>query len=190
MPLMNWSRFKPSKNAVFAILLIGSGLALKLPPGFSDWTKHVMQHLGPCQHVAYSSAFRATQAVAAIDESETVSRLKLENSTPRHSLMSLAGEVESLRREKAGLMNIRENFIPRELPLMRARIVSRDIVASRDGLVIDRGASRKVGDRDWVASRFFIDEGATAGLDAGQVALVRESLLGRIEQVKIGRAHV
>lgn len=187
---MNVLRFRPSRNVVFGLLLALSALSLKLPPAVSDSLKHIGHYLVPFQSAAYDAARSATASVADMDESSRIEELTRERDALSNALISQTAELDRLTKENRRLSAIRIAVMPEPVPLQPARVVGRDIVAARDALLISRGKSRNVAHRDWVASRFFIDRGAAAGLDSEQAVFARESLLGRVEQVSTYMARI
>jgi len=187
---MNLTRFKPSRNVVFGILLALSALALKLPPGCTDPAKHVAQHLVPVQNLAYDAARAAAGSVAGVDESSRIEELTRERDALTHALISQRAELDRLTSENHRLTALRKAVMPEYVALQNARIVGRDIVADRDAVLIGRGKSRNVANHDWVASRFFVDRGEVEGLESGQAVFARESLLGRVEQVSPYMARI
>ena len=187
---MAWTRFRPSRNVVFGILLALSALALKLPRGCTDPAKHITQHLVPFQDAAYSAARNTAASLAGVERSPEVDDLTRQRDALAQALQSQYAELEELRAENQRLSAIRKAVMPEPVPLQSAKVVGRDIVASREALLIGRGDRKNVADRDWVASRFFVDKGSEAGLDNNQMVFSRESLLGRVEQVSPYMARV
>lgn len=187
---MNLTRYRPSRNVVFGFLLALSALSLKLPPAFSDGLKHIGHYLVPFQSAAYDAARGATASVAHVDESARVEELTRERDSLSYALMSQTAELDRMTAENRRLSAIRTAVMPEPVPLQPARVVGRDIVAARDAVLIGRGKSRNVAHRDWVASRFFINQGALAGMENEQAVFARESLLGRVEQVSQYMARV
>jgi len=187
---MNLTRYRPSRNIVFGFLLALSALSLKLPPAFSDGLKHIGHYFVPFQSAAYDAARAATASVADVDESSRIGELTRERDALAFALLSQSSEVDRLTNENTRLSAIRTRVMPEPVPLQPARVVGRDIVAARDAVLIGRGKSRNVAYRDWVASRFFIDRGAAAGLESEQAVFAREALLGRVELVSSYMARV
>jgi len=187
---MNLTRFRPSRNMVFGILLALSALSLKLPPAFSDALKHVAQYLVPIQNLAYDAARATAASVAGIEESSQFEALTRQRDAMAHALLSQRVELDRLAAENQRLTALRNAVMPEYVALQNARIVGRDIVASRDALLIGRGKSRNVAYHDWVASRFFVDRGEVEGLEDGQAVFARESLLGRVDQVSPYMARI
>lgn len=179
---MTWTRYRPSKKAVFVMLMIASALALKLPETWTDPLKHVVQALVPAQDLVSGVARRAIDSVEPPDRDAAAERNRRKRALS-NALVSQSARIQSLLAENARLSALRESVLPRTIPLLRARVVARDIVAIRDGLLVNRGSKRDVRQKDWVASRFFVDRGEFSGLRAGHAVLARESIVGRVELV-------
>ncbi len=185
---MPWTRYRPTKRAVFWFLMVASALALLLPRAWSDSLKHAGQFLVPAMDWQYSVAHRTAVSLAGLEPSSQepgLPRQALEN-----QLASEMGANRQLREENARLRALRENDVHWTFPLLPAKVVARDIVAWRDSLLAERGSSRAVRRKDWVASRFFVDRGQASRVEAGQVVLARECLLGRVELVSPYMARV
>lgn len=180
---MAWTRYRPSKRAVFVLLMLASGLTLALPPRWTDQLKHVVQLLVFAQHPLRQAALRATNAVSNLDADPALGRLVRERQALQNALVSRHAEIDRLRAEIGRLSAIRERVVPPHLPLLRATIVADDIVASRDIVFTNRGGSRNVRRGDWVASGFFVDQGSLGGATPGQAVLAAETLVGRVDTV-------
>ncbi len=177
---MSFSPTRLSRNTVFALLLLLSGIALFLPPHWTDWLKHSIQLVVPVQDLTRTAAWRAVGHVSSIGVEQTVPAA----SEPLlHELASQQLRNLQLEQELAELRALRERQLPTSVPILDARIVARDIASTRDAALVSRGTLRGAGWRDWVASRFFVNRGAISELDAGQSVLARECLVGRIELV-------
>ena len=178
---MVWTRYKPSQRGWFIGLLVLSALALCLPPRWSDAFKHVVQIMVPAEDLLYAAGHRTVQSMKGIGEehaSEQMEREALVRALAAQCLLA-----EQLRKEMADLQALREGCAPLNITILPAKVVARDIVASRDSLLVEQGSYRGIGWRDWVASHVFVQQGYENGVDPGQAVLTRECLLGRVEQV-------
>lgn len=178
---MPWSRYKPSKRSTCGLLLILSALMLLLPKSWSDAAKNSAQLLVPAQHSLRALAHRGTISLTGLDPASDSDRV-----TRQATLLELGSLVASnkdLEEENRRLRNLRSGLLSANLPLLPAKIVALDIVAWRDAVLVESGSSHGARHHDWVASRLFTNQGHAAGVEAGQIVLARECLLGRIEQV-------
>lgn len=181
---MAWNRYRPSRRAVFAVLMVASAAALLLPAGWTDPLKHVVQLLVPAQHAVDHLGRQASASIADLDDDPVVRRLEREKQALMDARISQDALIDQLQTDLRKLSALRrDNYIPRSTPLLHANVVGRDIVALRDVVLLSRGSTRRVGRQDWVASRFFVDQGRTSGLSVGQAVLARETLVGRVELV-------
>ena len=186
---MTWPRHKPSKRAVFGSLMLLSAVSLFLvPKRWTDPLKYAGQLLVPLEDPLYRLAQGAASSVTNLDP--TRDEDTLERQALLHQLASQVAIAEQLREENARLRALRQGYIPTTVPLLPAKVVARDIVAWRDSLLVERGSSRGVRYRDWVASRFFVDRGRVHEIGEGQAVLTRECLLGRVEQVSPYMARI
>lgn len=185
---MPWIRYKPSKRAVFGVLMVLSAVALFLPRHWSDALKNAGQLLVAPMDWLYTLSHGAAASLSDIDPARNEDRIRQQ--ALLHELASQVGVAEQLREENARLRALRDGYIPRDIPLLPAKVVARDIVAWRDSILVERGSSRGVRRKDWVASRFFVNQGLVAGVSKGQVVLAKECLLGCVEQVSPYMARV
>lgn len=173
---MIWTRFRPSKQAVFIILMLASALAVLAPPRWTDALKHVTQLLVFAQDPV-SRATRRAVAAAGVDDGSTDEAALLRSL--RNTVGSQHGEIQRLHAEISRLAALR-NTIDYPLPLLRAHVVAHDAVAYRDIVFTNRGRSRDVRRGDWVISGFFVDRGTLHEVAVGQSVLAGESLIGRV----------
>jgi len=179
---MHWSEYRLTKRGVFILLMLASLASLfVLPRAWSDGLKHAGQLLVPVQDAAYKATHLAGEGLTELEGS--FSRAEVELQGLRHELASQLAAMDQLREENARLRGVREALLPPSVPLLPAKVVARDIVTWRDAVLVERGSSRGVRYRDWVASRFFVDRGFTQGVSERQAVIAREGLLGRVEQV-------
>ncbi len=190
---MPWHRHKPSKRAVFvSLMLLAAASLFLLPARWSNSLKHAGQFLVPFEHPAYRIAQGAAASVSDLDPAQnddTIERDALRHRLTSQNLVAQALRDENARLRSAGrLVGNDASGLP--VPILPAKIVARDIIASRDSILVARGSSRGVRHKDWVASRFFVDRGQIHGVTTGQAVLASECLLGHIEQVSPYMARV
>lgn len=186
---MQWPEYRLTKRGVYILLMLASLASLfLLPRSWSDALKHAGQLLVPAQDATYKAAHLAGESLSELDASTPPAVVELQG--VQHELASQAAAMEQLREENARLRGMREALLPPSVPLLPAKVVARDIVAWRDTVLVERGSSRGVRYRDWVASRFFVDHGFTQGVSEKQAVIAREGLLGRVEQVSPYMARV
>ncbi len=178
---MDWRRYKPSQRGWFISLLLLSGVALCLPARWSNAFKHIVQIMVPAEDLLYATSHRTVQSMKHISDGDTFELTEREGLV--RELAAQYALAEQLRKEMADLQSLRNGCAPLSIPILPAKVVARDIVASRDSLLVEQGTFRGIGWRDWVASRLFVRQGYENGVDPGQAVLTRECLLGRVEQV-------
>lgn len=177
---MSLARYRPSRRAVFFLMLLFSVVTLLLPPAWTDPAKHVVQFLVPAQHLTRAATLTAVDSAAkSAGQDEGTPELDLltrELAAQKSLALELQEEIDRLRA-------LRAHQLPPAIPLLDAKVVARDVVDARDSMLVARGTSRSVNARDWVASYFFVDRGAASAIEQGQAVLSTECLLGRVEQV-------
>lgn len=181
-----------SRETAFWLLMPLSALLLLLPPGWTDWMRGVTQLLVPAQAVVQALGVRATDAVSHVDQAvrPTGADAAPDLAALRNQLAFHTALVAQLTAENDTLRGLRAERIRRPLRLIPARVVSRDIVAARDSVLLKQGSARGVRWADWVVSRLFIDRGADAELEEGYTILAREYVVGRVEAVHPYMARV
>ncbi|MCG8408585.1 MAG: hypothetical protein MI923_25565 [Phycisphaerales bacterium] len=169
--------YRPSKKAVFTSLMVLSAIAVILPPGVTNASKHSTQLLVPLQDLVYFATHWATRSVSQIDQAPGENRSAREALT--NQLISQAGIIERLRMENRRLGALRNKSIRRA---MQAQVVARDVMGWRSSLLVERGAELGIHRDDWVASQLYIDQGRVNEAEEGQAVIAREVLLGRVAQ--------
>ncbi|MEK6644355.1 MAG: rod shape-determining protein MreC [Planctomycetota bacterium] len=185
---MAYGDVRISRPALFGILMTVSVVALLLPPRWTTPLKSVAQLLVPAQDVTRSAAYKASQSVERVGQTDSDTGAQLDSLTLE--LASVAAALEQAHTENDRLRALRRDQVPQQVPVLPARIVARDVVATRDSALIARGSQRGVSAGDWVTARFFIDKGLRAGVEEGQAVLTEHCLLGRVEQVSPYMARV
>lgn len=168
-------------------LMLLSGVALLLPPRWTNPLKHVAQLLVPPQDFFFSTGHRLSRSMSNEEGARPASA---DSASDGLGTAALAAELRQLQDENARLRALRDGGLSPEVPLLPARIVAWDVAAGRDSLLVARGSTRGVTSHDWAASRLLIDQGLASGLAAGQVALGPQSLIGRVELVSPYMARI
>ena len=180
---MSWPRYRPSKKSVFVSLMILSGLAILLPNSWTDPLKHIVQALVPAQDFLTGVTRKAITSVEGLDPDSARRDWDRRERALKNTIVSQGGRIQGLLDENAKLSALREGGLGRTIPLLLVRVVAHDIVAIRDAVLVNRGSSRDVRLKDWVASRFFVDRGEFDGINSGHAVLAGESIVGRVEFV-------
>jgi len=181
-----------TKSGAFVLLMLFSGATLLAPPAWTSWMRGITQLLVPAQAVLYGAGIWTTRSLADVrrDIQGGPTTTQPGAAELERELLFQSGIIDQLRRENAGLRGLREKYVSATVRLIPARVVSRDIAAARDSILVSRGASRGVKWQDWVISRFFVDAGGQEGVERGFSVLAREAIVGRIEFVQPYMARV
>lgn len=166
----------------FGVLMVLSAASLwLLPKEWSDALKHLGQPMVWLEDWLYRAAHSSGRSLNQLGKGD--SDESAQSPALIHMLASQIAVADELRQENARIRALRDTFVPPGVPLLPAKIVARDIVEWRDSVLVERGSSRNVRRKDWVASRFFVNQGRVQEVAEGQAVLAGECLLGRIEQV-------
>jgi cell shape-determining protein MreC len=173
-------RVWPAK--VLAGMLIFSVICMLIPRRWdrSDQIKVVAQPITLLQGLmARGTGWAAPRAEAPAQEgrSPAVDRQMLEG-----QLLAMAEELRSLRQRNSELAGLREGgYIPRRLgQLIAADVISRDSLAYRSVLEIDRGKRNGTARGQWATSAVYLDRGGEDGIKARHSVFTAESLVGQI----------
>lgn len=179
----------PSRNGVFAILMICSCILMVLPTRWTGGLKCVRQVLVPFQDGAYVLAGGASLGgpdrapITAEEYRELVDELEAQ----RNEIVSLHQLVHELEAERPTIALVLRKLVDRtanrEGRLVPARVIAYDPSAWRDTALLGSGRRRAVRNGAWVASRHRLDAGQKDGVRQGMVVLAREFLIGRIDEV-------
>lgn len=173
------------KQVAFWGLMGLAGLALFLPPQWSNRLKNLTQLLAPLQAPLSQWSRGVSERLAGLGSRSGSADAELERQVAalQHQVVAMAGHLEQLRDENSRLRGFRERYRPSGVLLVPARVVARDIDSWRDGLLLSRGMTRDVQRNDLVTSRLFVGAGSTERVAVGHLVLARETLLGTIEHV-------
>lgn len=178
---------RPSKPAIFAMLMVASaGLAI-LPRSFLSSLRNTTQ-LAALPQYAVTRAGRglsqsadglAAEPVPAVRHAEVLrEKQAIENEN-----IALQEQIRSLQTRCEQLQKIRRRpDFPENGRLIPARVVGWDAVPGRDSLVLLNRPSAKVRRGDWVASRIAIQAGSDEGIHDEFRVLAQSTLIGWIEQ--------
>jgi len=163
-------------------MLAFSALCVLLPQQWGHRLRGLSQPLIPLQAVLYQSAGSAAPAVGGGDgdggEQAAQAQAALEG-----RLLVMADELRRLRSDYAALAGLRR-YIPRRLGrLLPADVISRDSLAYRATLVVDRGQFGGAVRGQWVTSAVWLDRGGSDGLQPDLNVLCSEGLVGRVDWV-------
>ncbi len=97
-------------------------------------------------------------------------------------LLTMAEEIRNLRQRNTELAKLRDTgYIPRRLGrLVSADVVSRDSLAYRSVLEIDRGSKHGTSKGQYATSAVYLDRGSKDGLKAQRNVFTIESLIGQV----------
>lgn len=171
-----------SRPAIFALLMALSMIALFLPPRWTDGLKHVVQLMVPAQDMAYTAAHAAARSASALDPKRSAN-VDAAHEQLVQSIASQAALIEQLETQNRRLSALRRDHLDVHVPLLAAHVVSLDVVAWRDSLLVARGSTGGVAYRDWVTARLFADRGFASDVADHQPVLATHGLIGRVEQV-------
>jgi cell shape-determining protein MreC len=179
---------KPSKPAVFAMLMALSGLLILLPREFFGSARSMTQL------VALPGQYAVTRATEGVSQSADRLRAQVVPAQAHNDLLKAKQAVEnenlSLREENQVLRNLvnelqqirRRPQFPANGKLIPARVVGWDAVPGRDSMLLLKGRSPEVKIGDWVTSRLAIQAGTDTGVTDDARVLARQNLIGWIEQ--------
>lgn len=199
---MHGRRRRQLRRSVYLpILLALSLVALILPKAWTGRLISLVQVLVPFQH---ATAALADSFGEALDEStETVSgelfqALERERSALAHQVGALATRVSELEQDIDVLTATRRwgvggRRLGTQGSLIPARIIADDFLSWRSSRLINAGALQGVGRGAVVTSQSFnfkINRGKQEGLRDGLSLLLREVVLGFVEQVGTHTARV
>lgn len=175
-------RYRLSRPTVFALLMCLALIALFLPRRWTDGLKHVVQLMVPAQDMAYTAAHAAARSASALDPKRSASADAAHEQLVQ-SIASQAALIEQLEAQTRRLSALRRDHLDVHVPLLAAHVVSLDVVAWRDSLLVARGSTGGVAYRDWVTARLFADRGFASDVADHQPVLATHGLIGRVEQV-------
>jgi len=186
----------PSRNGVFAILMVCSLVVMWLPTRWTSGLKCAGQALVPFQSGIYAVT---TPASSGADDSSRVSaeeyqQLAGELEAKRNEVVSLRLLIREMEAERPTvamiLRKLADRTATREGSLLPARVIAYNPTAWRDTALLGSGRRRGISEDMWVASRRLLDAGGKDGVRGGMVVLAREYLIGRIDEVTPYRSRL
>lgn len=166
-------------------------LAILLPRSITGKFINLVQAIVPIQDAAGS----AVNAIMGDDEisdepvsSATYRQLEKKHSALAHQAAALATRVAELEKDveiltATRLWNAEGNNLGAKGHLVPARVILNDLLSWRSSQLINAGSLQGVRNGAPVASRYFVDQGNSSGLQNGMAILLGESLIGQVEQV-------
>jgi len=176
------SQVRVSSAKVLAGMLIFSMICMLIPRRWdrSDQIKVVAQPITLLQ------GLMARGTTWAVPPSETPSHRGPQASVDQQmlegQLLAMAEELRNLRQRNGELAGLREGgYIPRRLGvLIAADVISRDSLAYRSVIEIDRGRRNGTDKGQWATSAVYLDRGGEDGIKPQRSVFTAESLLGQI----------
>ena len=196
------SRRKPgtrsSKTHVYTLIAI-SILVMLLPAVWTGKLSGVVQLIVPFQHAATSAADSVADALERDPRpvsSEVHEALERRAAALEHQVAALAAHAAELENEVeiltgTRLWEVNGRFIGARGQLIPARVVSEDLLPWRESRLVNAGTLQGVRRGSAVVSQFFtIDQGETVGVGDGMALLLREVLVGFVEQTSTHTSRV
>ena len=177
----------PSKRTVFGLLMAGSALILALP---NDYLRRpageFVQLIAYPQWAMQQATLKARQPIEALARQQMTAdqqaRLEEDNKGLENENVVLRQKIDTLNQTNSELTLLRENGFGNQGLLVPADVVAADATPREDSFVVSKGKARGVKDRDWVASRLFVQAGTSDGVDHDAAVLARQCLIGWVEQ--------
>ncbi len=180
----------PSRNVVFAFLMILSAALMVVPSRWTGGLKCARQLVAPFQDGMYvltvgplSPRSDTRARISAKEHHELLTKLK----AAQNQIISLNLLLRELEAERPTigliLQKLSDRSATRNGRVVPARVIAADSAAWRDTLLLDKGRRNGVSREQWVASRRLLDAGIKDGVRKGMVTLAREFLLGRIDEL-------
>ncbi len=178
---------KPSKPAIFAMLMGASALLILLPRDFVAPARDMTQLVALPQYGVSVAARKLSKSASALRgdpvpaaEHEKLLRAKQAVENENIALREQVGQLQNMISQLEGLRR-RSNF-PAESKLIPARIIGWDAAAGRDSMLLAKGRSSNVQNDEWVASHLAVQAGTSDGVQDDLRVLASESLIGWIDQ--------
>ncbi len=175
---------KPSRPAVFGLLMLASAALLLLPTELLGPARHLTQLIAVAQYSATAAGQQITEPLRKAGEEpvpadryqdEVRSRQSLENENVvlRQRIVQLQATADELRRIRS------QPGFPAEGVIVPGQVIAWDAVPGRESL-LTKGRGAKVG--DWVTSHLAVKAGGQDGVQEKQAVLAREALIGWVDQ--------
>jgi rod shape-determining protein MreC len=178
----NKSQVRVSPGKVLAAMLVFSVVCMLIPRKWdrSDQIKVVAQPITLLQSLMARGASWAAPSGEA--PARGAANVSIEQQMLEGQLLAMAEELRMLRERNSELAGLREvGYIPRRLgKLIAADVISRDSLAYRSVLEIDRGKKEGTDKGQWATSALYLDRGSTDGVRARYSVFTVESLVGQV----------
>lgn len=180
-----------SKRTLIVSLLAVSALTLLLPREWTGGLISLVQVIVPFQDATVTAVESVGRAVewggGAVSRAEHEA-LAREKAAREHQVAALTVRVKELE-EEAGILaatrlwEVDGRRIGAEGRLIPARVITPDLLSWRSSRLINAGSLQGVRRGSAVVSRYFtIDRGETDGVRSGMAILLREALVGLIDE--------
>lgn len=181
------------RKRVFVALLLCSAVGLLLPRSLTSRLMNLVQVFVPLQDTAKRGADALGDAVGGVRNPEVstaeVERLITENQALQHTVVSQQATIDALGEDVRELTGIRTRGMPGRL--IPARVVSQDVLAWRESLLVATGTlSGARRDAAVVSNHFTVNLGAAEGVRIGQAVLAAEVFIGTIDVAGTHTARV
>jgi cell shape-determining protein MreC len=191
---------KPSKPAIFVMLMLASGVLALLPRDFLAPLRHMTQLAAIGQYGVSGAAKSITQSAKGLRAEPVPAARHAETEAARKAAenenVALRCELERLREINHQLEQVRNRpQFPSEGRLIPAQVVGWDALPGRDSITLLKGRRPEVKQGDWVASRLAVQAGSHDGAsDDLRVlsieALAGQTLIGWVEQASTYASRV
>ncbi|GMV98834.1 MAG: hypothetical protein AMXMBFR83_31820 [Phycisphaerae bacterium] len=193
---MTFSRLpfrRPSKEALFVILMISAGGLLLLPREFLGPARGVTGLFALLQGPVSEATHRVSDleigrsAITAEEHAALLAELQARRNLSR----SLTVRVADLEEQVRELTRLRSEVdFPAEARLIPADVIGKDALAARGSLLLSAGRSSRAKPGDWVTSRKFLDAGSKAGVRTDAGVIGHETLIGWVEATEAYTSRV
>lgn len=187
------------QHSYLLVLVAVSLTAMLLPSSWTGGLISLVQVIVPFQHAATAVGDRIGESLP--DGSELIpaadfQAVQIENEALQHQVAALSLQAGELQRQVDLLTATRSWDVDGHRlgwagRLVPARVITDDVLPWRSSKLINAGTLQGVRRGSAVTSRYFtIDRGGDQGLDTGMAVLLKETLVGIVEQVGTHTARV
>lgn len=182
---------KPSKPAIFAMLMLASAVMIMLPRDFFASARNMTQLVAfsgyPVSRAVDNLADSARAIAAEPVPAKTHMEMVRARQAAENEVIVLQRQILELRNRLGDIANLRGYFDRRDHlrdkgRLIPARVVGWDAVPGRDSMALLKGRSANVAEGSWVTSRLAIAAGEENGVADDLRVLARQTLIGWVEQ--------